>query len=274
MAITNRMAAGLTYGLATYNPNDELPNDVIGSKINAFAELGVGVSAQLSDFLYVEPGFRFNHISNGNIRRPQRGINVVSYSLGLKYVFGETPNEPVRIPLNKCEHSHEVLAFMGLATRQLEFGDDDNPLNHNTYGLNYLMANLHLGYNHGVTRRLKLGGGVDLIYDGTNGAKYAATSRIPQKGDVPFGDKIGLSVFIGGETAIDRLSIVTTLGYMVAQKRFEESSPAFEQRLGFKYHFYKHVFAGANIRAYRFRAAKAIEFNIGVRKPINKKGRL
>ena len=94
----------------------------------------------------------------------------------------------------------------------------------------------------------------------------AAASGMPHKGDVAFRDKLGLSIYIGGESVVDKLSIVGGLGYIVAQKRFSGSSPAFEQRLGFKYHFYRNFFAGMNLRAYRFRAAEAIEFHVGVRR--------
>lgn len=263
---TNRMAVGLTYGLNTYNPNDKLSNDVISTKLNGFVELGIGMALRLSDIVFIEPGFRFSHISNGNIRKPQRGINIASYSIGLRSVFGSTPTEPIRIPISECLHRHEVLGFIGMAPRQLEFKDSTNDLTHKTYGMNYLMANLHLGYNYEISHRFKLGGGVDFVYDGTNGAQECMKSDFPQKSDVALQDKIGLSVFIGGEAAIEKLSVVTTLGYMVAQTRFEYSTPAFEQRLGLKYHFYRNVFAGVNIRAYKFRAAKAIEFNIGMRK--------
>ncbi|MBI5914706.1 MAG: acyloxyacyl hydrolase [Bacteroidetes bacterium] len=263
---TNRLAAGLAYGFTAYNPNDLKPNDLISTKVNAFVELGTGFAIRLSDFLFIEPGFRFTHFSNGNIREPQKGINIVSYNIGARSILGSIPTVPKKIPVSECQHRHEVLAFLGMATRQLEFKEKYSKLPHETYGLNYLMANLHLGYNYEMNHRLKLGGGVDIIHDGTNGQQEVAKSGIPHKSDVPFHDKMGLSVFIGGESAIDRLSIVTSLGYMVAQTRFEDSSPAFEQRLGFKYHFYRNVFAGVNVRAYNFRAAKAFEFNIGMRK--------
>ena len=264
--LTNRMATGFTYGFTTYNPNDPLPNDVISTKLNAFIELGLGAAMRLSDFLVVEPGFRFAHFSNGNIRKPQRGINIASFSIGLKSTLSRPPVAPINMPLSECLHRHEVLAYLGMAPRQIEF-DAESP--HKTYGMNFLMANLHLGYNYEVSRRIKLGGGVDFIYDGTNGQRETARAEMPNRGDVAFRDKTGLSVFIGGESSIGQLSVVATLGYMAEQTRFEYSTPAFEQRLGFKYHFYRNVFAGANVRAYRFRAAKAVEFHIGARKFIS-----
>ncbi|MCC6726335.1 MAG: acyloxyacyl hydrolase [Saprospiraceae bacterium] len=263
--ITNRLALGLAYGNKPFDPNAVLPNDIIGTRLNSFVEMGLGLAVRLNDYLFLEPGFRFTHFSNGNLREPQKGLNAMSYSVSLRSYLEKPIAEQVKTPLNDCQHRHELLAFWAVSSRQLDFSDNNDPI-HETYGMNYLMTNLHLGSNSELSRGMQLGGGVDFIYDGSNGQFELAQSGPPTKKGVPIQDKLGMSVFIGGERVIDRLSIVGTLGYMVVQKKFKSSSPAFEQRLGFKYHFYRNFFAGVNIRAYRFRAAEAIEFNIGVRK--------
>lgn len=59
------------------------------------------------------------------------------------------------------------------------------------------------------------------------------------------------------------------MGYMVAQTRFPDPTPALEQRLGIKYHFLPNFFAGVNVRAFNFQAAKALELNIGARLPLD-----
>ena len=262
---TNRMAAGIAYGFTTYNPEDAMPNDIASTKLNLYVEMGIGFSRRINDYLFIEPGLRLVHYSNGNTKEPQKGLNITSYKIGLRSVLGQPYSEPKKIQIEKCKHRHELIAFVGMAPRQLDYSDN-NDLYHETYDMNFLMANLHLGYYYEVTHRMKLGGGLDFIYDGTNGQQELALTRIPTKEAVPFHDKTGLLVYLGGESVVDRFSIVAGLGYMVAQTQFIGSSPAFEQRLGVKYHFFKNVFVGLNVRAYRFRAAEAMELNIGVRK--------
>lgn len=264
--LNSRMGVGLAYGLTTYDPDDVLPNDIICTKVNSFIELGVGMALRLNESNFIEPGFRLTHFSNGNVREPQKGINITSYSIGLRSYLNGPPPSPVKMPLSKLQHRHEVIAFVGLAPRQMEFRINESDWPRETYGMNYLMANLHLGYNYELTRRFKLGSGFDFIYDGTNGQQDLVKYGMPNKGAIPFHDKLGVAVFVSGETAIDQLTVVTTLGYMVAGTRFESSSSRFEQRIGFKYHFHEHYFAGVNVRAYHFRAAKALEFNVGMRR--------
>lgn len=263
---TNRVSLGLSYGFDPYDPDDELPNDIIGSKLNGFVELGFGFGINLNKYLHFEPGFRFSHFSNGNTRKPQQGVNIISYSVGLRHLINPQHIKFAKSSVNKCQNRHEILVFLAMASRQLDFNENKSEYYHETYGLNYLMASIHLGYNYEVNHRLKLGSGVDLIYDGTNGQKEIALTRIPSKRDIPFNDKLGISVFIGGERVIDKISIIGSLGYIVAQTRFIGSSPAFEQRLGIKYHLTNNIFAGINVRAYRFRIAKTLELNIGIRK--------
>ena len=263
--VTSRLGAGIAYGFKPWSADNPLSGDLFSTRMNAFTELGLGVALRIKQYFILEPGFRFHHFSNGNLRKPQRGINITAYSLALRSELTNPLLHPEKVPLSRFTRRHELLAFLGLSSSQLEF---KSPVatQHLTYGMNFLMTNLHLGYNYHLARRLKLGAGLDLIYDGTNGMQEAGVDGKPARDEVDLIDKAGLAVFIGGESVIDRLSVVTTLGYIVARTHFESSSPAFEQRLGFKYHYLENAFAGVNIRAYNFRAAKAIEFNIGFRK--------
>lgn len=265
--LTNRMAVGFAYGFKTYDPADETSNDLFSTRLNSFQELGVGMAIRLYRSVYIEPGFRLTHYSNGNMKEPQKGLNIPSYNLSLRSVLGNSPPEPVRVPLDDYFPRHQTLAFFSMSPRQYDFIDDSTRY-HETYGMNFLMANLHLGYYYALTRRFRLGAGVDFIYDGTNGIREASLSvgGMPLRNAVPFHDRAGVALYAGGEKDIDRLCVVAGLGYIVAQTRFGSSTPRFEQRLGFKYHIYPNVFAGANVRSYNFRAAKAVEFNVGVRR--------
>jgi hypothetical protein len=263
--VTSRLGAGLAYGFKPWSAQNPLSGDLFSTRLNAFTELGLGVALRIKHHFLLEPGFRFQHFSNGNLRKPQRGINITAYSLALRSELTNPLLHPEKMPLSQFKRRQELLAFLGISSSQLEF-KSPSATQHLTYGMNFLMANLHLGYNYQISRRLKLGTGIDLVYDGTNGMREAGIDGKPARNEVALADKAGLAVFIGGESVIDRLSIVTTLGYIVARTHFESSSPAFEQRLGFKYHYLENAFAGVNIRAYNFRAAKAIEFNLGFRK--------
>jgi hypothetical protein len=227
--------------------------------------LGGGISVKLGRYVFVEPGFRFTHISNGNRREPQTGYNGISWNLGVRSLLSQMDLKPAKRTLEKCLHRHEIIGFVGAATKQLDFINVTSDDRHETYGINYFMTNLLLGYQFETTRRLKLGGGFDFFFDGTAGQIEAAANGKPSHSAVSFRDKLGISLFIGAEVAIDRLSMVYTLEYVIYRKPFTSSISSFEQRIGIRYFINEIIFAGLNVRAIKFRSAKALEFNVGAR---------
>lgn len=268
VSVTTRYSVGLGYSNPEYGTHDTLINDILSTKVNLYAGLGAGMQIRLSDRFFLEPFFRISHLSNGNIREPQKGLNMISWSLSLNHHFRPSPYLAREKSGDTPSGRHEVVAFVSLAPRQLEFYEPGTKEFIGTYGLNYLMGTLHAGYNYSLNHRIKLSTGFDVFYDGTNGQLQLALTGIPRINGVPFEDKMKLAAFAGWESVLGNLSIVGNFIYVITEKRFYESSPAFKQRLGFKYHFMKDVFAGLNVRATNFRVAEMLEFNVGMRKQI------
>ncbi len=265
--VTTYASLGIAAGVKIYNPKDSFPNDIFATHLNLFSEVGAGVSFSIGRHFTLQPGFRLSHISNGNTREPQKGMNVLSWLMGLRF----TPrnysyqNPPFENERNNVLHRNEIYGFAGFSTRQIEFTYSDKDWPPPTYGWNFPMLNVFLGYNRIVNMRFKYGGGLDLFYDGTAGVKDAVQKGVENKNAIPFGQKLGASLFVLGENSIDRLSIYGGLGYVVARKAFQYATPRLEQRLGVKYHVSRSMFLGLNVRAYNFSAAKALELNVGWR---------
>ena len=209
------------------------------------------------------------HFSNGNSRKPQKGINIFAYQMGIRYNLAKAPKEFTPVDKTKCRHRHEVLASIGFGERQVDFTAEDNSLPPITYGLKYLMSNLTVGYNYEVRHQLKIGGGFDVFYDGTNGALAVMKGNSFGKNDVTSGQKTGVFGYIGIEGVVDRMSISVNASYILLQHEFPTSSPKFQQRLGLKYHFWNNVFAGIDILAYEFHVAKTVNYKVGMRRYLN-----
>lgn len=258
---------GMATGMKYWDPKDPLPNDIFATPVNVFSEVGGGISLKLNKHLWVEPSVRLTHISNGNTREPQKGVNAFGYRLALRWAPGEE-HFAKRNLISERDLSlrkNEVYGFLGITSRQVEFSASNDDLPPETYGWNFPMVNVFAAYNRVVNQRFKYGAGVDLFYDGTNGIKAAVLEGRMDKNAIPFVDKLGSSVFLTGENSINRLSIYMGLGYIVLRKQYYKSTPRLEQRLGVKYHLNDHLFVGLNVRAYHFSAAKALEFNVGYR---------
>jgi opacity protein-like surface antigen len=59
----------------------------IRATLNFVLEAGVGLSYFLADDVAFTAGYRFQHISNGNVERPNRGFNSDTGTLGVSYFF-------------------------------------------------------------------------------------------------------------------------------------------------------------------------------------------
>jgi len=57
------------------------------STLNFILEAGVGLSYFVTDRVAVGAGYRFQHMSNGNVERPSSGFNSDTGTLGVSYFF-------------------------------------------------------------------------------------------------------------------------------------------------------------------------------------------
>lgn len=265
----HQLGLGMALGFNLYDPTITPVNDLIGSKVNAYIEVGTSFSFLIGKRLSLEPGIRLTHFSNGNTRKPQKGLNIFAYQMGVRYNMAKTPKTYTLYRKRQCRHRHEILASIGIGERQVDFTEEDNSRPPLTYGLKYLMSYLTLGYNYEVRHQLKIGGGFDIYYDGTNGALAVMNGNNFEKNDSSIGEKTGVAGYFGIEAVIDRFSITVNTSYILLQKEFPSSSPKFQQRLGLKYHIWSNIFVGIDVLAYEFHVAKAVTYKVGMRQYLN-----
>ena len=80
-------ALGLSYDLKPYNPDDNVYNDLIGSRINVYFNLNIGGRYKFNRELDLLYGIDITHFSNGRTFRPNSGLNMYGINLGLRYHF-------------------------------------------------------------------------------------------------------------------------------------------------------------------------------------------
>ncbi|MEM1320372.1 MAG: acyloxyacyl hydrolase [Bacteroidota bacterium] len=242
--------------------------NIIGSDINSYIEIGSTVAIQLNKLLSIETGFGWIHYSNGNSRLPQKGINVIASSLGLRLLLAE-PEWSHSAPRQAVfRRKNEIYGYIAYGIRQVDFNYNDPAAPTETYGLRYMMANLTIGFNRQLRPRLKLSSGFELNYDGTADAHPDLSTLQPRKGPVSLAKRTGFSLFGGMEWTEGPLAVVLHLGYEVIRTGTEDQYPRYYQRLGVKYHYTRDLFVGVNIRAFRYHVAKYIEWHMGIRRDL------
>lgn len=80
---------GASFGWEKYHPGTNTYNYVVGSKINAYINLGFLLNWQLATGWRLTAGIDLSHFSNGNTQYPNAGVNTVGGKIGLVRTFGE-----------------------------------------------------------------------------------------------------------------------------------------------------------------------------------------
>ena len=80
---------GASFGWKKYDGLYNPQNEVIGSKINAYINLGFILNWQLHPQWKLAAGVDFTHFSNGNTHYPNGGLNVIGGRVGIVRTFGD-----------------------------------------------------------------------------------------------------------------------------------------------------------------------------------------
>lgn len=86
-----RVTAGLAYLTRVYEARTNPRNTFFSSPLSGMLALSASVHHRLSDPLQLSATAGYNHISNGGIRQPNRGMNFPTLALGWAYRFNPTP---------------------------------------------------------------------------------------------------------------------------------------------------------------------------------------
>lgn len=89
---------GLSFGWKPYDFLENYYNVIIGSKTNAYLNVGVHLNWMLAPNVDLITGFTLSHFSNGNTNFPNAGLNTADVKIGLVYNFNppRTPGSPNR----------------------------------------------------------------------------------------------------------------------------------------------------------------------------------
>ncbi len=269
---------GLTYNWKKFDIETNPFQYAIGSNNTVFIDAGLNVDIMLGKRFNFTGGFTFTHFSNGAVRVPNLGINLVAPRVSLKYMFKDRPEFIVQ-EIPKYKRDWEYIVLFAASSKQLGFkvtSNEDTTYVAETYGV----FTISTGVNRQISHKVKFGLGADIGYDGSYNSyiKYE-NNETTEKVNAADGNKLSIGFYGSFELVINKLSVIIQPGWYVYREEWKiPDSPAPEgvsyprrkpgnsyQRIGLKYHVFENVFAGINVRAYDFSIADYIEWNIGYR---------
>ncbi len=106
-----RAGAGLTYLTDVYHADDNPTNLFFSSTVSGFLMVGFSGHYTLSRHLNANLGLHYNHISNGGLQQPNKGMNFPTLNLGVEYNINPVAIAPqdVKAPVDRSIHPYAGL---------------------------------------------------------------------------------------------------------------------------------------------------------------------
>jgi len=84
-------AAGLAWLTNPYDPDHNSENMSYSTVVNMYTQLGLGLWVRLNDKWWINPTVNYQHISNGGMRQPNKGLNWPTAGLAVNYIPRPVP---------------------------------------------------------------------------------------------------------------------------------------------------------------------------------------
>lgn len=250
-------STGIGLGYST-NPYDRLTNNkniALGSHINLSTYLKLYYQREnIIENVGLQFGFNFLHASNASLKAPNKGINSYGINLGLNYNLDAKKEVFIKSidTINYKKPIHLNLALLTGANEADFINTGIHP---------FLVVSLFADKRINRKSALQLGTELHLH----NYLKDHIKFKYIFDGDVTrtdFPDWKRVSIFAGHELFINKLSIITQIGYYLYSPAILNES--IYQRIGVKTYFGKSFFASAGIKVHIINA-ESLEFGIGYR---------
>ncbi|MBL3656216.1 acyloxyacyl hydrolase [Fulvivirga sediminis] len=248
--VSYKIGLGAEYNTNKYDKETNNKNNLLSTDINVAAILEATYQREITKELFLRGSLSLTHFSNGSLKKPNSGINIVSANLGMAYNISYTPREYIYKEERAVEKtigftstlSGGMHAFSRIGTGQHPFftftGVVDKRLNHKSA--------IGVGFDWFGSLSMK----EDIKYDW----------RLADDPNTPSWMRVGVS--LSHELFVSRLSIITQVGYYI----FDEYDyfGKIYLRAGLRRYFSKHLYTSFSLKTHAAKA-EAIEFGVGWR---------
>jgi len=227
-----RSGAGLTYLTDIYDGTDNPTNLFFSSTISGFLMVGFSAHYSFLNHWNTNLGIHYNHISNGGLQQPNKGMNFPTLNLGLEYNINPVDVKPQS---HKASVDRTVHAYLGA------FGNIRSVLSTDTEPT---VNKWQLGIHGGIMKR----------FTTTNAwmasAEFSHDASLPEKG-AREGETVSpwlFSLLVGHQFCFGRFGFSQQLGHYTY--RDYDFRTDFFQRYAITYLIASKVTVGISLKAH------------------------
>lgn len=245
-----QMGLGVGYNTNKYNKEVNNQNNVLGTNINFGISLQLQHEYKLSKKLLWLNSLSLTHFSNGAIRKPNSGINAISFNTGMAYSLSQKDYKYQAYESDPIDKS-------GLGyTATLSFGMHEAiKIGAGSYPFFVLSVLADKTLNH----KSKLGVAVEWFYSESIKQEIQYDTKLEGKSKPDF-NRVGIA--LSHELMLGDFSVMSQFGYYV----YDPYQPftAVYLRAGLRRYFNEHMFASLCVKSHNAKA-EAAEFALGWR---------
>ncbi len=243
--LSYQIAFGLSYITKIFDIETNYQNLAIGSHINIFLDFSLHSKIQITKKLALTNNIRFTHFSNGKIKSPNKGINLLTGSLGLYYQISNEihPKTIMKLPDINTKNEYSLIYAAGIKTiSRYEQG-------------NFFASSLIFDYNRNYSLKARWSIGADIFYDETN--NEIALKYEEETSDM---DPFLFGAHLGHDLVLGNLSLTLNLGRYIYEP-VEQLLPIYS-RIGLRYRIKNKFIANLTLKSHGAQAS-FVEWGIG-----------
>lgn len=254
---------GIAFNSAPFDEDKKYYNISLGSKTNMFISLGTGLYYEAGRHFDVGINVKFNHLSNGAQKMPNKGLNTIAPQITLVY-YPERINPQTSDTAAISKNKYSTIEFSVFGGRKNVFYKGDHREDLKLYdGFNYLVYGAEIYYMRQYSPKSSLGIGAGVTMDEHyNHTMYVAYSTLYQKKRFS-NDRFLFSVIPTYRLMMGRLYVNIGAGYYMLKKKRQYDDSVFFQKVGLQYQITDRLFASFGINAYNFHVANYLEWKLG-----------
>lgn len=235
-----RIGLGLSGNFKPYDEDKNPLNLAIATKNNVFIDFGIRTQYKLSPKFRAGLGLAYHHFSNGALKLPNKGVNLIPLTASITYQPDGKTYKKDTTGLEPYPKKFLYHVNIGAGLKQVA-RDRDRRYFKSTFSL---YASTHVSY------KWRIGGGMDIFYSDSGNDEEIAE------------DKTGkLSAKLSGGPAFYLVHVLNNdlvlngnIGYYIHNQYFNGEINKIFLRAGFRYYVYKNFNAGISIKAHKGKA--------------------
>lgn len=255
-AMQFRVGQGVAWNSNPYDPDTNFRNNAFGSRFLSSTYLMLNYQKEaVWKQLGVTLGLGLVHYSNANFRAPNTSTNTLALNLGVNYSLNKSGDRTYTVPENDPPPPKVLklnVAFRTGINESDVVGSGQFP-----FYVGSVYTDLRLGHKSA----LQVGTDIFVANFLRELIRFQAAA-FPEMSVDPNTDPTRAGVFLGHELFINRMSVITQLGYYIYYP-FDFEGPIYN-RIGMKRYFKGPWFATISLKSHAAKA-EAVEFGIGIR---------